>query len=70
MYDLGILDGIECIHTRHSLEQIEYIKYFCKSHKLKICGGSDFHRDEKQRLGYGVNGDVPITEEYLLENAF
>lgn len=68
MYDLGILDGIECIHTRHTLEQIEYIKQFCKSHNLKISGGSDFHRDGKQRLGYGVNGSLPITEEYLLKN--
>lgn len=65
IFNLGILDGIECIHTRHTLEQIEYIKQFCKSHNLKISGGSDFHRDEKQKLGYGVNGKIPITEEYL-----
>lgn len=64
IYDLNILDGIECIHTRHTLEQVEYIKQFCKKHKLKISGGSDFHRDGKQRLGYGVNGTVPITEFY------
>lgn len=68
MYDLEILDGIECIHTRHSLEQIEYIKEFAKEKNLKISGGSDFHRDEKQKLGYGVEGTVPITEEYLLKN--
>lgn len=68
MYDLGILDGIECIHTRHTIEQIEYIRQFCKSHNLKISGGSDFHRDGKQRLGYGVNGSLPITEEYLLKS--
>ena len=65
IYDLGILDAIECIHTRHSLEQIEYIKQFCRIHDLKISGGSDFHRDGKQKLGYGVNGSIPITEEYL-----
>ena len=39
-----------------------------KEKNLKISGGSDFHRDEKQRLGYGVEGTVPITEEYLLKN--
>lgn len=65
MYDLNILDGIECIHTRHTIEQVEYIKQFCKMHKLKISGGSDFHRDIKQKLGYGVNGTVPITEFYF-----
>lgn len=35
---------------------------------MKISGGSDFHRDGKQRLGYGVNGTIQITEEYLLKN--
>lgn len=68
IYDLGILDGIECIHTRHSLEQIEYIKQFCRMHNLKISGGSDFHRYENQKLGYGVNGNILITEEYLFKN--
>ena len=43
-------------------------KGFAKEKNLKISGGSDFHRDEKQRLGYGVEGTVPITEEYLLKN--
>ena len=68
IYSLGILDGIECIHTRHTLEQIKYIKEYCNKHNLKISGGSDFHRDGKQRLGYGVNGTVEITEDYLLKN--
>ncbi len=70
MYDLGILDGIECIHTRHGLEQIKFIKNFAKEKNLKISGGSDFHRDEKQKLGYGVEGTVPMTEEYLLKNVY
>lgn len=65
IFDLGILDGIECIHTRHTLEQIKYIKEFCQKHKLQITGGSDFHREGKQTLGYGVNGTTSITEEYL-----
>ena len=68
IFDLGILDGIECIHTRHTLEQINYIKEFCSIHNLKISGGSDFHRDGKQRLGYGVNGTIKITQDYLFKN--
>ena len=67
IYDLGILDGIECIHTRHTLEQVEYIKEFCKNNNLLITGGSDFHRSGKQKLGYGVNGTVEITQDYLLK---
>lgn len=68
IYNLGILDGIECIHTRHTLEQIKYIKEYCKTHNLKISGGSDFHRDGKQRLGYGVNGTIGITKDYLFKD--
>ncbi len=67
IFKLGFLDGIECMHTRHNLEQVEYIKDFCKKNKLMITGGSDFHRESKQRLGYGVNGTVPIDEEYLFK---
>lgn len=68
IFDLGILDGIECIHTRHTLEQIKYIKEFCRIHNLKISGGSDFHRDVKQKLGYGVNGTVEIIDDYLFKD--
>lgn len=68
IFDLGILDGIECIHTRHTLEQINYIKEVCRIHNLKISGGSDFHRDGRQRLGYGVNGTIEITQDYLFKN--
>ena len=68
IYNLGILDGIECLHTRHGIEQIEYIKCFCQKNKLLITGGSDFHRELKQTLGYGAGGTIPITEEYCLKN--
>ena len=33
--------------------------------EIHKCGGSDFHRDGKQRLGYGVNGNIEITQDYL-----
>ena len=67
IFDLGILDGIECMHTRHTLEQVEYIKEFCKENHLMITGVSDFHRESKQKLGYGVNGTVEIDEQYFLK---
>ena len=67
IHELGILDGIECIHTRHTIEQIKYIKDFCDNNYLFITGGSDFHRDGKQKIGYGVNGSMPITEEYNIK---
>ena len=67
IYNLGILDGIECIHRRHTLEQIEYIKQFCKERDLYISGGSDFHREGVQKLGYGVEGTVKIMDIYEIK---
>lgn len=64
MYNLGILDGIECIHTKHSEEQIEYLKEYCKEKNLIMTGGSDFHREEKQTLGYGGFGKIEIIDEF------
>ena len=70
IYNLGILDGIECLHTRHRIEQIEYIKSFCKKNNLLLTGGSDFHREQKQTLAYVANGTIPITEEYCFKKIY
>lgn len=64
MYDLGILDGIECVHTKHTLEQVEYLEKFCKEKDLLMSGGSDFHDDIRQVLGYTDLGK--IDDKYLL----
>ena len=67
IYKTGNLDGIEAMHNRHSKEQVQYIKNFCKERKLMISGGSDFHRLEKQKMGFGVDRKVEITEEFNLK---
>lgn len=67
MYEMKILDGIECIHTKHSKEQTEYLKEYAKEKDLLISGGSDFHNENKQTLGYGANGTIEITDEYCLK---
>ncbi len=64
MYNLGILDGVECIHTKHSQEQINYLKQYCKEKNLIMTAGSDFHEEDKQKIGYGCFGKVEITDEY------
>lgn len=64
MYELGILDGIECIHTKHNLEQVKYLENFCKERSLLMSGGSDFHDDEKQKLGHTQTG--LINDKYCL----
>lgn len=65
IYELGILDGIECIHTKHNIEQVKYLKKFCKEKGLLMSGGSDFHDKVKQKLGYTQLGK--IEDEYCLK---
>lgn len=64
MYNLGILDGIECAHSKHNKEQVEFLENFCKEKKLLMSGGSDFHDDIRQTLGYTSLG--PIDDKYCL----
>lgn len=64
MYNLGIIDGVECIHSKHSLEQINYLKQYCTEKNLIMTGGSDFHSEKKQILGYGCFGKMEISDEY------
>lgn len=65
MFKLGILDGIECVHSKHNLEQVQYLKEFCKNKDLLMSGGSDFHNDKNQILGYTQLG--PIDDIYCLK---
>lgn len=67
MYELGILDGVECIHTKHSLDQVAYLKDYCKEKKLIMTGGSDFHNKNMQNLGYGCFGKIEITDDYYFQ---
>lgn len=64
MYNMGILDGIECVHTKHNKEQIEYLVEFAKEKRLIITGGSDLHLDGKQKIGHGDKGNFEITDEF------
>lgn len=65
MYKLGILDGIECVHTKHSMEQVNYLENFCKEKGILMSGGSDFHDDQRQTLGYTELGE--IDDKYSLK---
>lgn len=40
------IDGIECIHSKHSKEDIDNFLHIAKSNNLIITGGSDFHGDQ------------------------
>ena len=65
IYSMGILDGLECVHTRHNEEQVKYLENYCKEKGLLMSGGSDFHLEQKQTLGYTSLG--PIDDKYCLK---
>lgn len=62
------LDGIECIHSEHSLEFSNQCMLWAKKYDLLISGGSDFHGSQKKevRLGY-VNSYGKISSKYLTD---
>jgi len=59
--DLGLIDGIECGHRKHTEEQIKYLEYFADNNKLLKTAGSDFHR-EKDCLGHVNYGSIKIED--------
>lgn len=67
MYNLNILDGIECAHYKQNKQQVEYIEEFCKNHDLLLSGGSDFHSENSQTLGYTPLGK--IDDKYCLKKS-
>ncbi|WP_315069159.1 PHP domain-containing protein [uncultured Clostridium sp.] len=62
---LNLIDGIECIHRKHSQSQINAITAYCNSHNLLKSGGSDFHT-LPHTLGYGNNGQAPIDYDIVM----
>lgn len=43
------LDGIECRHSQHTVEDTEYLLRYAKAHGLLKTGGSDYHQEESVR---------------------
>lgn len=66
IYRLNILDGIECVHSKHHKEQTQFLINFCKEHNLIMSGGSDFHTDKRQILGHTELGE--ISDEFCLKS--
>lgn len=62
------LDGIESYYTLFSEEQIEFLKKYCKKHKLYRSGGSDFHGERKINHYLGIGkGNLRIPKEIIEE---
>jgi len=53
------LDGVECYHSGFRKEEMEWMVNFCKTNKLYMSGGSDYHGKAKPtvKLGKAVCGE-------------
>ncbi len=70
-----VIDGIECAHSSHTKEQINYLVDYCEKYNLLKTAGSDFHGRERFyenglyniKFGYlGTKGNLkPITDKLI-----
>ena len=60
----GLLDGIECEHRKHGVEEIEWIKNYCDENGLLKSGGSDRHI-AGQLLGHANNNQRVIDDSLV-----
>ncbi len=63
---LNVLDGIECYHSLHTMDNTKYLLNYCNDHKLYASGGSDYHGQIKPtvKIGESISG-VQIPYEIL-----
>lgn len=66
-YGIKIITGIEFdfVYEHKDFHMLGYNFNWKEINKSNLINKKT---DEKQKLGYGVEGTVPITEEYLLKN--
>ncbi|MDR1498977.1 MAG: PHP domain-containing protein [Rickettsiales bacterium] len=64
LVNLG-LKGIECYHSRHEDEEIEFYLGLAKEFGLVVSGGSDFHGDGRVEIGTGSKNKRKIPHELL-----
>lgn len=60
------IDGIECFYTTFSKEQKEFLVNLCKTKRLYMSGGSDFHGANKPNVDIGTGfGDLLVEENII-----
>ena len=64
------IDGLECMHSDFSEEEIKHIIQKCKANKLYMSGGSDYHGVNKpnieMRVGKGdLNIEVDLVKDWV-----
>lgn len=60
------LDGVECLYSTHSKDNVSHLLQVCSNFKLFPTGGSDFHGQNKPLLDLGIGyGDLAIPFDLL-----
>ncbi|MCI8654925.1 MAG: PHP domain-containing protein [Clostridia bacterium] len=61
------IDGIECMHSSFTEEQIQYLIELCNDMHYYKSGGSDYHGSNKADIDMGVGkGNLQIPEEFVM----
>ncbi|MGN1326846.1 MAG: PHP domain-containing protein [Clostridia bacterium] len=61
------VDGIECMHSEFSEEEIEYMKKLCDERGYLMSGGSDYHGKNKVNIKMAIGkGNLNIQKEMIL----
>jgi len=63
------LDGLECYHSKQTIEEMELFKQIAEEKGLLITKGSDYHRDDdkkKRELGTGTDRNIVVDNEIVL----
>ena len=53
MVSINALDGLECYHSLHTIDNTKYLLDYCNKHKLYASGGSDYHGKLKPNIKLG-----------------
>jgi len=64
------IDGIECIHSYHTQEEIDYLLDVCEKNDLYVSAGSDFHYSGRKIRNSGVQNkicELPVSESTIEE---
>jgi hypothetical protein len=58
------LTGLECYSSMHTFDQINFYLDIAQNHNLLVTGGSDFHGDKNESIGYYSDGNAIPYELY------
>ncbi len=61
------IDGMECVHTEFSKEEMKKAYNLCKKYNKYMSGGTDYHAKNKPdiELGTGRNNNIEIEKEFI-----